>query len=79
MASLANRLPRVEFPARLAASFAAACRTLGTTAGCACAYGRASRLYRYGQISDIATRPRGARLAALMRMCARAGSAGRTA
>jgi hypothetical protein len=79
MAMLSNRLPRVEFPAKLAGSFAAACRALGTSAGCACAYGRASRLYRYGQISDIAARPRGARLAALMRMCAGAATRRRTA
>jgi hypothetical protein len=69
MVTLSDRLPRVEFPPQLAASFATACRTLGTSTGCACAYGRATRLYRYGQISDIAARPGGARLAALMRMC----------
>lgn len=75
MATLSKRLPRVEFPAELAASFASACRRLGTAAGCACAYGRATRLYRYGQISDIAARPGGAQLAALMRMCVRAATA----
>jgi hypothetical protein len=75
MAALAKRLPRVEVPAKLAASFATACRRRGTAAGCACAYRRATRLYRYGQISDIAARPRGTQLAALMRMCAAAATA----
>jgi len=71
MISLSNGLPRVEFPAKLATAFAGSCLRRETSAGCACAYGRASRLYRYGQIIDIAARPAGLRLAALIRMCVR--------
>jgi hypothetical protein len=70
MMSLSAGLPRIEFPAQLASAFGRACRNLGTAEGCACAYRRASRLYRYGQITELAARPGGLRLAALMRMCA---------
>ena len=70
MMSLSAGLPRIEFPAELASAFGRACRNLGTAEGCACAYRRASRLYRYGQITELAGRPGGLRLAALVRMCA---------
>jgi hypothetical protein len=70
MMSLSAGLPRIEFPAQLASAFARACRNLATPEGCGCAYRRASRLYRYGQITELAARPGGLRLAALIRMCA---------
>jgi hypothetical protein len=71
MTNLSDRLPHVQFPSNLASAFAGTCLRLGTTAGCTCAYRRATRLYRYGQINDIADRLAGMRLAALIRMCAR--------
>jgi hypothetical protein len=76
MTSLSDVLPRIEFPAKLAAAFAAACRKLGTTAGCVCAYSRATRLFRFGQITELAARPAGLRLAALISICGGGSSAG---
>jgi hypothetical protein len=70
MMRLSAGLPRIEFPAQLASAFGRACRGLGTAEGCACAYRHASRLYRYGQIAELAARPAGLRLGALIRMCA---------
>jgi hypothetical protein len=78
MAALARELPVVELPRPLERAFLARCGLHGSTASCGCAYGRAARLFGYGQVARIAANrpaPRTAAiLAGLLRLCA-AGAA----
>ena len=77
LVAIADALPAVELPAPLPAHFLARCSTIGTSAGCTCAYRRAERLFRFSQVdglgSDWSRRRAVPVFAGLLRTCAARG------
>lgn len=53
MAALAAALPQPQYPVTIARRLVARCRALTGAAGCECVFGRAARLFAYGQIDGL--------------------------
>jgi len=72
--AVAEELPAVELPPPLRERFLDRCRAVGSRAGCACAYRRADRLFRFSQVDGLGRewgRRRAVRVfAGLLRTCA---------
>lgn len=74
LVAVARELPIVELPQPIETSLLTRCRVLGSASACACVYERAQRLFRFSQMTGLASKWRKRRalpvLAGLLRTCA---------